>query len=122
MYNIYLKVTGAGKDSCIPDNATAIDLDVMIDRKLVCGVTAAADHERAAALLGNESIWCDDGDALAWAYTPAAEQYFGESAEAADVYAKAIELAEADIMIALAELLDTAEAPMYWSGGFWTGE
>jgi hypothetical protein len=120
--NIQLKVTGAGKDSCVSDNATAIDLDVIIDGKYVCGVTVVADHERAPAMHGDDwSTWCSDGNALAWAYTERAEAEFEDGTEAAEVYDRAIELAEADIMTALSELLDTNEAPMYWSGGFWTG-
>lgn len=104
--NIQLKITGAGKDSMVPDNATSIDLDVIIGGKTTVSVTVAADpHDQRPIMYGADAeYWCSHPADLSGAYD-------GD-----------MELAEEDILSALSELLDTPEAPMYWSGGFWTGE
>lgn len=120
--NIQLTVTETGKDACNP-SLSAIDLDVIIDGKTACGVSVVADcFDGSPALYGSSpEFWCSNHNLLADAYTEKAEGMVKYPEDGA-VYMAAIELAEADIMTALAELLDTPEAPMYWSGGFWTGE
>lgn len=113
---ITLNIAATAADSCVPDNASTVDFNLMHDDTRVCGVTVVVGHDTFPKVYaGSTETWCDDPNSLGELYRTLAIESMSEedASDEAFIFERAITLAEEAVEDAAHTLLG------HWCGDKW---